>query len=450
MLSSNPNKRAQSGPLPDVADVMVDVETLSKRPGAAILSIGAARFNPHEGLVHPSKSAHMQGKSQFYLVINNLDSSNRGFSADPDTMRWWKKQAIWPELSMAIMSSDVTVVQAAKRFVEFLDQSHAGGGVKVWANSPSFDIAILRAMCKVVDVDLPIQYRNEMDYRTIMELAYPHRQDRPDRPLELNQLPLHHALGDAVSQANDIVKATQRLGVSAARQMDSTQMELSIPFDDEGSASGRHMMLEVKTLGRQMGSAILSIGGVIFDPTGRRPIENDKDNQFHVVINSFDMGNYGFGSDPETVRWWKAQPIWPQLCKETVQSGVPLVRALKMLNEFIEKKAPSKIWANSPTFDIEMLREAYTAVRLPFPMTYRHEMDYRTIMDLVYPQRDMRPVAPNTGYLMHHAMGDALTQSKTLVMTLNRLSLDRDALANPQQDLVAAHPSRTARRRSGP
>jgi 3' exoribonuclease, RNase T-like len=451
-MNSTVNKRATtSSPPPDVGNVMVDVETLGKRAGCAILSIGAVRFDPAQDPGSAMKTAHLQGKSQFYLAINNLDSSNRGFSADPDTMRWWKKQSIWPDLSMAIMSSDVTVVQAAKRFADFLDKSHNGGGVKLWANSPSFDIAILRAMCKVVDVQLPIDYRQEMDYRTIMELAYPHREDRPGRPAELNQLPLHHALGDAVTQANDLIKASERLGIAAAKVNDSRQMDLSMVQRDEGRTPGCHMMLEVKTLGKSTGSALLSIGAVVFDPTGRKSIENDKDNQFHVVLNSFDMGNYGFGSDPETVRWWKSQPIWPQLSKDTVQMGVPLTRALKLLNDFIERKSPDKVWANSPAFDIEMLREAYTAVRTPFPITYRQEMDYRTVMDLVYPQRDMRPTNPNTGFMLHHAMGDALGQSKTLVSTLNRLNLDRDALAMPRQvDSPAPAPQETRRRSAKP
>lgn len=412
---------------------MVDVETMGTKPGCAILSIGAVRFDPYQDPEKAVQSMHLQGKSHFYMAINSMDSSARGFSSDPDTMRWWKKQSIWPQLSMAIMNSDVTVPQAAKSFAQFLEKSHGGGGVKLWANSPSFDIAILRAMFKAVDQELPVDYRQEMDYRTVMELVYPHRASRPERPHALSALPAHHALGDAAAQAHHLITAGQKLGLANAQ-------EFAIPatprFSPRGekSAGGRHMMLEVKTLGMRKGSALLSIGAVMFDPTGRQSIEQDPGNRFHVVLSNFDMGNYGFGSDPETVRWWKSQPIWAQLSKESVQSGVSLVRALKQLTEFIEKKLPDKVWANSPAFDIEMLRDAYTAAHLPFPIEYRKEMDYRTIMDLIHRDRTSRPQAQCAdGLPAHHALGDAIGQSRALVASLSRLTLDLDALASPRQ-----------------
>lgn len=412
---------------------MVDVETMGTKPGCTILSIGAVRFDPHQDPAKAAQSMHLQGKNHFYTVINLLDSSARGFSSDPDTMRWWKKQSIWPELATAIMESDVTVPEAAKRFVQFLGKSHGGGGVKLWANSPSFDIAILRAMFKAVDQELPVDYRQEMDYRTVMELVYPHRAGRPERPQALSALSPHHALGDAAAQAHHLITAGQKLGLANAQNTSPPVAPRFAPHGDK-SAGGRHMMLEVKTLGMRKGSALLSIGAVMFDPTARESIDQDPDNRFHVVLSNFDMGNYGFGSDPETVRWWKSQPIWPQLSMESVQSGVPLVRALKQLTQFMEKKSPDKVWANSPAFDIEMLRDAYTAARLPFPIEYRKEMDYRTIMDLIHTDRTNRPQAQCAdGLPAHHALGDAIGQSRALVASLSRLTLDLDALASPRQ-----------------
>ena len=441
----NNRVRLDTTSVPYEGHVMVDVETMGRKPGCAILSIGAVRFNPDEDLGSESgsaKSTHLQGKNHFYMVINNLDSSARGFSSDIDTMRWWKKQSIWQDLSMAIINSDVSVPQAATSFSEFLNKSHSGGGVNLWANSPSFDIQIMRAMFKAVDQKFPVDYRKEMDFRTIMELAYPHRDDRPGRSSELSSLPMHHALGDAVNQAQQLIMAGQKLGIaqSSDRELLPQRSTSSDMYN-----GGRHMMLEVKTLGKSKGCGLLSIGAVIFDPTGRNPIEQDASNRFHVVLSNFDMGNYGFTSEPETVRWWKSQQIWSQLCMETVQSGVPLVRALKQLTEFIQKKGPEKVWANSPTFDIEMLRDAYTATQLPFPIEYRMEMDYRTAMELIYPDRNNRPHAQQAdGMLAHHALGDAVGQSRALVTGLSRLTLDLTALSTPRQ-LPSPSPGQAAK-----
>lgn len=415
---------------------MVDVETFGVRPGSAIVSIGAVQFNPIERFDAQKIPIHLKEENQFYVEINNLDSSNRGFTADPDTMRWWKKQSIWPQLSQSIMNSDVTVPMAAKNFAHFLRKGSSSVNVKLWANSPSFDISILRAMFKNVGEEFPIEYNQEMDYRTIMELNFPYREDRPARPSYLDHLPLHHALGDATAQASHLIAACNKMNLLTARQaaVSRGQKNIDSNIQAQDGPVGRHLMLEIKTLGKAKGSSLLSIAAVLFDPNGNKPLHVEPDNQFYLVLSSFDMGNYGFSSDADTVRWWKSQPIWPKLSRDTIQSGVSLVRAIKLLNEFIDRKAPTKVWANSPSFDIEILREAYQTVRLPFPIFYRQEMDFRTVMDMVYPNRDMRPKIEIEGFQPHHALGDAMAQSKLLISTMQHLNLDRQALAEPRQD----------------
>lgn len=421
--------------------VMVDVETMGRKPGCAVLSIGAVRFNTREpDLV---KRMRVEKRHRFYAAINNLDSSNHGFSSDPDTMRWWKRQDIWRQLSVEIMTSEHSVAQSAEHFSKYLDESKQNGKeLRLWANSPGFDVAILRALYGRVGVNFPVSYRQEMDFRTIMELAYPVRSDRPSRPEVIDNLPAHHALGDAHAQASLLMGALDRIGINRASRRDCVDLG--------NGPAGTHMMLEVKTLGKSRNSGLLSIAAVIFDPTGRTNPEKDPGNRFYLPINSFDMGNYGFGSDPETIRWWKSQPIWPELSMETVQSGVTVLRALKQLSDFMEKKRPDKVWANSPVFDIEMLRDAYTAVRLPFPITYRQEMDFRTVMECAYPKRDDRPSAEGVeSFAKHHALGDALGQCRALMHALNRLDLNRDALARPEQDPKEA-PAKQVQQRAAP
>lgn len=422
-------------------NVMTDVETVGRKPGCAILSIGAIRFNPFES--DPLKRKQIEKRHRFYVAINNLDSSNLGFSSDPDTMRWWKRQPIWQQLSMEIMTSEHSVAQSAEQFSNFLNAGRQNGKeLRLWANSPSFDIAILRAMYERVGAILPVSYREEMDFRTVMELAYPVRSDRPARPDVIDGLPAHHALGDSHSQAELLMGAMDRIRINQASKREEVD-------PGEGPA-GKHMMLEVKTLGKSRNSGLLSIAAVIFDPTGRTNPEKDPSNRFYLPINSFDMGNYGFGSDPDTIRWWKSQPIWPELSMETVRSGVTVLRALKQLTEFMERKQPNKVWANSPAFDIEMLRDAYTAVRLPFPIHYRQEMDFRTVMEVAYPKRENRPSAEGVeSFAKHHALGDALGQCRALMHVLNRLDLNRDALARPEQDPKEA-PAKEIQRKANP
>jgi hypothetical protein len=186
-------------------DMSLDIETLGREPGCTVMSIGATMFDPF-GIdkIHEKKESH------FYVVIDSFDCQNKGFNSDPKTLQWWKKQKIWETLSSEIMNSNIGVLKACKMFSEFMaDQKPK----KVWANSPTFDIEIMRAMFRKVQVDFPVHYRQEMDFRTCMELSYPNRDDRPKRPDHLEDFQPHHALGDAILQAHQIIQAHQNLAL---------------------------------------------------------------------------------------------------------------------------------------------------------------------------------------------------------------------------------------------
>lgn len=202
------------------------------------------------------------------------------------------------------------------------------------------------------------------------------------------------------------------------------------------SPAGSHLMLHIETMGRKAGSAILSIGAVKFDPTGHQSIHQNPDNQLYVVINNLDSSNYGLASDPDTVRWWKRQPIWPELSTAIMHSDVTVSRATRLFTDFVAKTHPDKVWGNSPTFDIDLLRHLFEVVQQPFPLAYRREMDYRTVMDLVYPDRAQRPARPDglNHFPPHHALGEALVQTHHLLSALRRMNLDLAALATPTSD----------------
>jgi len=63
-------------------DVMVDLETLGRRAGCAILSIGAVAFDAETGKMGP----------EFYMVVKMASCEKHGLHTDPDTVAWWEKQ----------------------------------------------------------------------------------------------------------------------------------------------------------------------------------------------------------------------------------------------------------------------------------------------------------------------------------------------------------------------
>jgi hypothetical protein len=182
-------------------DMMLDIETLGREPGCAVLSIGATMFNPDD----PDSRDHLLDSNHFYVAINNFDSLSNGFGADPETLKWWKKQKVWSQLGAEIANSNVTVAKSCELLSEFSDRHRP---VKIWANSPTFDIEILKSLFRKSGVSYPFSYRQEMDFRTTMELAFKTRDQRPVRTEEIsNRFLPHHALGDAIHQAHQILMA---------------------------------------------------------------------------------------------------------------------------------------------------------------------------------------------------------------------------------------------------
>lgn len=181
------------------------------------------------------------------------------------------------------------------------------------------------------------------------------------------------------------------------------------------------LMLDVETLGRQPGYQILSIGATLFDPLGVNPAHKDPKNHFYIVINSFDAHALGFLADPETLRWWKKQTIWSHLGAEMMNSKVTVAQACKRFADFVIKNQVGMCWANSPTFDIEMMAAMHKKVNVPFPIAYRQHADFRTILDTAFPVREERPELQHATFAKHHALGDAIVQAEQLISALRAL-----------------------------
>lgn len=189
----------------DEFDMSLDIETLGREPGCNVLSIGATMFDPFG-----FKQAHTDADNHFYVVINSFDSMNKGFNSNTATLQWWKKQEIWDSLSTQVLNSDIGVMKACNLLADFVKTKKPR---KIWANSPTFDIEILRAIFRKMQIDFPVHYRQEMDFRSTMELSYPNRDDRPARPAHLDQYLPHHALGDAILQSHQVIEAYQKLAL---------------------------------------------------------------------------------------------------------------------------------------------------------------------------------------------------------------------------------------------
>lgn len=174
-----------------VTDISIDLETLGRRPGCKILSIGAVVFT-REGL----------GK-EFYLPLTTHDQE--GLHEDPETVRWWQRQT--PE------ARKVFDDPAKKHFVAGLCEFDAWvreqgfkRSILIWGNGADFDNAILQVAFDVAGVALPWEYWNNRCYRTLKNL--------PGAPkLAKREGTYHNALDDAKTQALHAIEIRNTLSL---------------------------------------------------------------------------------------------------------------------------------------------------------------------------------------------------------------------------------------------
>lgn len=184
----------------DYVHVMVDLETMGKKPNAPIVSIGAVLFDPETGILGET----------FYAVVSLESAVSWGAEIDPSTVIWWLKQS--SEARSAIANDDVIKLDdALLMFTDFIEENVTGGRKKaqVWGNGATFDNTILRSSFDLACLDCPWDYWNDRDVRTMVELGKAVGFDpKTSIPFEGDR---HNALADAKHQARYISAIWQRL-----------------------------------------------------------------------------------------------------------------------------------------------------------------------------------------------------------------------------------------------
>lgn len=155
---------------PQFPELMVDIETLSTRPDAAIISVAAVFFN-----VDTKQFA----TPTFYVEVDH--ETLTAFHIDPDTVAWWAKQ------TQPMPRGTTPLAVALKDLIAFIQGNPPA---RIWAKSPSFDLVILKEACQKLDLIWPIPFWQERDIRTLIDIA----------KLPKNSRPTHNAIEDCISQ----------------------------------------------------------------------------------------------------------------------------------------------------------------------------------------------------------------------------------------------------------
>lgn len=179
--------------------VMIDIETLGTTHDSVILQIGAVGFATNG--MDPG----------FYADVTVQDQIAMGRKVDPFTLGWWLDRTS-SEARMSVFERRDVDTRALRTSLiglnEYIDaylineKNNNTKHDKLWANSPSFDLAIIRSAMEMCEIKPAWQYWHEADVRTLKVI------DGVTQDIEIKKIPaireggiFHNALDDAKNQA---------------------------------------------------------------------------------------------------------------------------------------------------------------------------------------------------------------------------------------------------------
>ncbi len=168
---------------------MLDLEALSARHDAAIISIGLVKFD-QAGVIDSAGWAFDLNKVTGHI--------------DPGTVRWWMDQnEAAREFSFKGKEDPHQVAQHVKMFLAGTDE--------VWANDPDFDHVILKSWWNALTPKVgpfPIHHRAARSFRTLMAEA---RACSIDVESAFQHMVAHNPIDDAAAQARAVILVRKAL-----------------------------------------------------------------------------------------------------------------------------------------------------------------------------------------------------------------------------------------------
>lgn len=176
-------------------NIMLDLETLSSEPDAAIVSIGLCTFSAFgPGDFRPST---------YYTAVRPKSAQAFGGRIDASTVAWWMRQS---ESAREIFAAEGKSITDALLEVTAFVRGFARP--KIWGNGASFDNVVLRQAYKRLSIEAPWEWRDDRCYRTLKNM-------RPDVPFEPFGT-AHNALDDAIAQARHAERIFAAMGGASA------------------------------------------------------------------------------------------------------------------------------------------------------------------------------------------------------------------------------------------
>ena len=168
----------------------LDLETLSTKPTAAILSIGVYDLNIVE--------AEQPDEDRMFYMNVSLDSClTNGLSIDESTFRWWLGQS--DDARAALFEPNPVTLEVLGDSLGKWFRSRLNGPYRVWAHA-TFDFPILDNALRSVGSTTPWHFTSLRDLRTVFDgkKLHDYKNSAPQN---------HHAGWDAFNQGRRLLDA---------------------------------------------------------------------------------------------------------------------------------------------------------------------------------------------------------------------------------------------------
>lgn len=163
------------------SDRMVDIETYSHLPTAAIASIGGIKFDIKTKMMY----------DEFYVTIDPQSCKEAGLHFSKKTLDWWATQS--PEVRKELRKNNIPLKEALEKFLDWFGES---GNFCCWG---MFDMGIITYALHRVGLEPSWNYWDSTECRTVANLL------GADIDRNMAGQQHHNALTDAKTQAKFII-----------------------------------------------------------------------------------------------------------------------------------------------------------------------------------------------------------------------------------------------------
>lgn len=169
------------------------------------------------------------------------------------------------------------------------------------------------------------------------------------------------------------------------------------------------VMVDLETMSTDSNASIIAIGAVRFWLNVKQT-EFTQDQLFYKAVSLDSSQAAGLHIKADTVMWWLGQS---EEARSAFKNPVSLASALNDFSRFVQYKE-TFIFGNGAAYDNVVLHNAYKAINLKYPISYKYDVCYRTLCKL---SNDKPPKFEGT---KHNALDDAKAQTRHLMELLEK------------------------------